>query len=53
MAVPSPVGTTIVPDPSVAARYDVLFELYRETYENTKRVVHRLAELQRTESGTA
>ena len=39
-------------NPDVAAAYDELFALYLETYENTKRVVHELARLQRTERST-
>jgi len=48
----NPVAQTIKPNPDVAAAYDELFALYLETYENTKRVVHELARLQRTERST-
>lgn len=45
----NPVATTIEPNPAVASAYDELFALYLETYENTRRVVHALADRQRTE----
>jgi xylulokinase len=39
---------TIEPDPSSTELYDELFELYKQLYEATAPVSHRLARLQRT-----
>ena len=43
----NPPSEVIRPDPSLRERYDALYSLYRELYDASRNVQHRLAESQR------
>ncbi|MFE5341523.1 FGGY-family carbohydrate kinase [Isoptericola sp. NPDC056578] len=49
----NPLTTRIEPDPARAARYDSLYDGYRELYRTTRDTVHRLADVQHASPGAA